>query len=112
MKHPTEADVLASCLMALKAWGIYSWRSNNVGVYDPSKKRYRSFHGLKGVADILGILPGGKTLCVEVKSATGRLSPEQAAFLDAARAAGALALCVRDVKQLETALRLEGVIPA
>lgn len=43
-----------------------------------------------GVADIAIILPGGKSAFMELKSPTGRLSPEQRVFRADAEAAGAL----------------------
>jgi hypothetical protein len=51
----------------------------------PSK--FMSF-GLKGSADILGLLPGGRFLAVECKAEHGRLSPEQRQFLAVVKALG------------------------
>jgi hypothetical protein len=104
MKSHPEADVLSSCLAYLRLKGVLCWRSNNAGVYDPGRKRFRSFRGLKGVADILGILDGGRLLAVETKSATGRLSADQRWFLDEVTRRGGLALVVRDVRELAAAL--------
>lgn len=112
MKAPTETDLVRAVLDYLRLRGLLAWRANNTGVYDPARKAFRSFHGLKGVADVLGVLP--RTLCdaaagpvkvgillaVECKSRSGRLRKEQAAFLDTVRAAGGVALVVRDLKEL------------
>ena len=108
MRKTTESDVLRDCLYYLKVGGILAWRTNNTGIYDPVKKRFRAFQGLRGVSDILGILaPSGRLLAVETKGPTGRLTPEQKVFLDRVRAAGGLALVVRDVDELVKALEVE-----
>src|SRR5262249_15385763 len=82
MKAPTESGTLSACLALLRLRGILAWRASTTGVYDPARKCFRSFRGLKGVSDILGVLEGGGRLAVEVKSATGRLTPDQQWFLD------------------------------
>ncbi len=106
-----EADVLTACLQYLHMRGIFCWRNNNAGVYDPVRKRYRGFRGLKGVSDILGILPRacaadgaaarpGLFLAVEVKRPGGKTQPAQQWFLDQVAEQGGIALCVRSVDEL------------
>ena len=110
-----EADVLTACLQYLTCRGVFCWRSNNAGVYDPVRKRYRAFRGLKGVSDILGIIPqqvqvGGEVLtqgiflAVEVKRQGGRASTDQDWFLEKVRELGGIGLCVRSAKELEERL--------
>ena len=53
----------------------------------------------RGISDIIGVLPTGRFLAAEVKTGTGRLSPEQKEFLDRVRMNGGLALVVRDITQ-------------
>ena len=53
------------------------WRANT-GVARIGDRVVR--FGVPGQPDLMGILPGGIWLGVEVKSATGRQSPEQIAF--------------------------------
>lgn len=84
MIKESESEVLSSCLKTLSAFGIFAWRSNNMGTYRHPKGRdpFYSFNGLRGVSDILGVLPDGRILCVECK-ATGKLKdqkPEQKRF--------------------------------
>ncbi len=100
MKRGSESDLVSACLRLLQLRHLYAWRSNNVPVYDPARKRYRTFRGLRGVADILGCLPNGKLLAVECKTATGRLSAEQRAFLATVADLGGVAFCVRAVDEL------------
>ena len=64
--------------------------------------------GKKGSSDILGCLPGGRFLAVEVKTPGGRLSPEQRDFLEMIKGLGGLSMVVRDWRELDTALRREG----
>jgi hypothetical protein len=67
--------------------------------------------GKVGSSDILGILPGGRFLCIECKAPDrGRLSPEQKQFLADARELGALALVVRGWQELDEALREAGYV--
>jgi len=49
-----------------------------------------------GSSDIIGISQNGKFLAVEVKTATGRASKEQLAFIEAVRAAGGIAGIARN----------------
>lgn len=72
-----------------------------MGTFDPVRGVYRSNGGKyteKGSSDILGIYRG-KMLCIEVKSQTGRLSPEQETFLNRMQELGAIAGMVRSLDQ-------------
>lgn len=62
------------------------------------------------VADILGIVHGGKFLAVEVKSATGRISEAQREFLARVSVLGGVALVVRSVEELRSGLEAAGVV--
>src|SRR5262249_15960124 len=57
-----EIDLVQACLDWLLLRRIKAWRTNNTGVYDPARKVYRTFQGLRGVSDILGIVPQTVTL--------------------------------------------------
>ena len=107
-----EADVLSACLQYLALRGILCWRSNNAGVFDPQRSCFRAFRGLKGVSDILGIVPSpvlrdgqrslhGLFLAVEVKRPGGRPSDEQEWFLEEVRRRGGIGICARSVQELE-----------
>jgi hypothetical protein len=112
MRRPLEKDVLASCLALLRLAGVFCWR-NNSGAFALGEGKGRRFFraGLVGSSDILGILaPSGKLLAVECKRPGGRVSEAQRHFLDAVTAAGGLALVIADARDLEAALRAEGVI--
>jgi hypothetical protein len=74
----------------------FVWKNNTTGVYDPVRQCFRklSKRSIKGVSDILGI-SHGRMLCLEVKSAKGRVSPDQKAFLERMKALGAVTGVVR-----------------
>lgn len=105
MKAPRENDVLRACLELLRVRRIFCWRQNQ-GAIPLGDGRFRKFVGMKGVSDILAVLPpGGRLLAVETKRPDGgRLTDDQRAFLEAVCAAGGLALVVDDVAQLIAAL--------
>ncbi len=72
-----------------------------MGTFDPVRGVYRSNGGKfteRGSSDILGIYRG-KMLCIEVKSKTGRLRPEQESFLNQMERLGAIAGMVRSLDQ-------------
>lgn len=112
-----ETDIVRSCLDWLALHRIKAWRSNNTGIFDPNKKIHRRFHGLRGVSDILGILPQtvrladggaelfGNFLAIEVKKPGEKPRPEQAMFLREIREAGGIGLCVHSLGELEEQLR-------
>jgi hypothetical protein len=103
-----EGIVLAWCMKYLRIHNIYAWR-NNTGAVQIRPGQFMSF-GKVGSSDILGILPGGRILCVECKAPGGRLSPEQKQFLEDVKALGGLCLVVKNWRELDTALRTEGYV--
>jgi hypothetical protein len=107
---------LRSCLQLLQLHGIFCWRQNQ-GAIPRAGGGYRKFVGLKGVSDIIGVVPFkpmnevyGIFFAVEVKKPGGRLSKHQKAFLRNVTENGGLAVCVDDVKQLEAWLKEQGLI--
>jgi len=105
-----ETAIVRACLDLLALRGIMAWRNNTTGVYDPSRMKFRTFTGRKGVSDILGILPiSGRLLAVECKMPGKKMTPDQCQFIDDVRRFGGLALCVHGVDELDKALRMEGI---
>lgn len=112
-----ETDIVRACLDWLNLHRIKAWRMNNTGIYDPVKKVHRRFQGLRGVSDILGILPQrvrladggaeqfGNFLAIEVKKPGEKPRVEQEEFLHDIRAAGGIGLCVHSLRELEEQLR-------
>ncbi len=87
--------------------GIFAWKNQSVGVFDPVKRIYRKsnnpFH-IKGVSDILGILNDGRLLAIEVKTEKGRASPEQQLFIQKIKDRGGIAFVARSVYDVEKEL--------
>lgn len=61
-----------------------------------------------GVADLVMIYKG-RTYFLEIKSPAGRLTPEQLAFADDARSAGAEVAVIRSLDDLRLALKAWGI---
>ena len=105
----SESMIVSSCLEFLQWKGIFSWRSNQAPI-PTGDGRYRRFVGLRGAADIQGVVPGGKALHVEIKTETGKLSPFQEEFLDRVSSLGGIAIVARSVEELEKDLKEVGVL--
>lgn len=99
----TEKEFQNQVLEYLTMRGIMCWPNAAVSVFDPRRGRFRKsnnrFHR-NGVPDILGILPGGRFLALELKRPpTGKRKPEtlqnmlsegQVKFIEDATRSGAL----------------------
>ena len=96
----TESQVLKSCLHYLQVRGIECWRANVGSMTIPGTTRFVRF-GKKGMPDIQGYMNDGRALFVECKSATGRLRPEQVAFLERAERAGCVVVVARSIDDLK-----------
>lgn len=117
-----ETDLVHACLSWLTLHRIKAWRTNNTGIFDPVRKVHRTFHGLKGVSDILGIVEQpvlladgrrgscGLFLAVEVKRPGEKPRAEQVEFLESIRARGGIGLCVHSLDEL--AQELSTYLPA
>jgi hypothetical protein len=81
--------------------GLVLWR-NNVGIAEHRGQRVR--YGLAvGSADLVGCLDG-RFVALEVKTATGRVAPEQRLWLDLVRRHGGFAAIVRSVDEARAAV--------
>src|SRR5262245_43864337 len=97
IKAPRESGLTRAVLQYLTLRGIVCWR-NNTGALKV-QNRFARF-GAPGAADVLGLLPGGRLLAVEVKRPGGKTTGLQRAWLDMVGRAGALALVVISVDDL------------
>lgn len=103
---PTEAQVLRACLDVLAAHGVFCWRNNTgavTGDYN-GKRRFIRF-GIPGASDILGALPDGRIIAVEIKRPGNRPTTAQIAFLQTVQARRGVALWTDDAGKLDTILR-------
>ena len=94
-----EAAALVEVLQALRTHPLVAWveRMNSGAVRMGA--RFVRF-GWPGCPDVLGQLKDGRLLGVEVKGPTGRLSPEQAVFIERIRCAGGVAFLARDCRDV------------
>jgi len=82
------------------------WRAN-VGVARMGPRVVR--FGVPGQADLTGILPDGRRLEIEVKSSTGRQSPDQQAFQRIIERFNGLYILARSVEDVRRQLVAAGV---
>lgn len=94
----SERNIQALILMALSEAGCVVWRQDTGAYVDPKSKRLIRYGLCKGSSDIIGMTPTGQFLAVEVKTATGRIRPEQETFIAAVRRAGGRAGVARSVE--------------
>lgn len=95
----------------LRLWGarkdVFTWRQNT-GVAKMGNRSVR--FGVPGAPDIMMIVaPWGTVVGVEVKSATGRQSPEQKRFQAAMEARGGVYCLARSVVDVDNTLAQLGI---
>jgi hypothetical protein len=85
------------------------WAVPNGGFRDVRTASKLKAEGVKpGVSDIM-VLWGGRLICIELKTAKGRQSPEQKQWADSATCAGAAYYVARSVEQVEEFLDAAGL---
>lgn len=85
-----EQDIQRLIMLALSEAGCLIFR-NNVGVLKNAAGIPIRFGLAVGSSDLIGIAPGGRFLAVEIKTPTGKATPEQLRFIEAVRARGGIA---------------------
>lgn len=110
MKAPLEKDIQKAIKQFLELKGCFVIRVNSgamTGEYK-GKRRFVRFASEPGVSDLVGMLPDGRFLAVEVKRVGNKATPEQQSFIDRVNQQGGLAFVARSIEDAETALQLEG----
>lgn len=100
MTPETRIKRMICSYLKSKHSSVFFWVSDRIGVYDArigSFRRNVDPYRIKGIADILGIFPNGKFLAIEIKTKTGRVSPDQKMFLDRINEMGGLAFVARGI---------------
>lgn len=103
-----ERIIETEILYYLRKNKIFTWKNVTGGYFDPVRKIFRkqtSPYAINGTSDVLGILPDGKFLAIEVKSKVGRPSPEQLFFIDKINSFGGLAFIARSVDDVMEKLK-------
>ena len=98
-----EAAALVEVLKALRAHPLVAWAERQNSGAAKVGSRFIRF-GWVGCPDILGQLRDGRLLGVEVKSKTGRPSPEQTIFLARINQAGGVGFIARDLRDVVAVL--------
>ena len=82
----------------------YYWKNQSVGIYDPTKRKFRKSnnrHHVLGVADILGVKNDGQFVAIEVKTKKGRLSENQKSYLQKVADNGGLSFVARSIEDVK-----------
>lgn len=96
MTTKAETQLARAIREALSAMGITAWREQAGQV----RVRRGYMHlAPEGTPDIVGHMPDGRALYLEVKCGKGKERPAQTAFLAAARDAGCVCGTVRSVAE-------------
>ncbi len=99
-----EGDLMRQILVALSEDGHFAYRCN-VGRFKMADGRWFDTGLPPGFSDIAGFRAGdARAYFLEVKTPTGRASPQQLAFIAAMQARGAIAAVVRSVEEARSAL--------
>ena len=99
----TESDLMRAVMVALSLDGHQVFRANVGLFYTRDGRPVRS--GLPvGFSDLFGFTVDGRPYFLEIKTAAGRVRPEQDAFLAAMRRRGAVAGVARSVSEARTLL--------
>jgi len=92
-----ETKIVADTLRVLQLHGVFCWR-NNSGVARIDGRWVR--FGAPGSPDIIGVLPGGRFLGVEVKTLVGKESDRQREFRERIESSGGVALVVHNTGEM------------
>ena len=97
----------------LKSISIFCFKTDSVGIFHPTRKVYMKSHNphrIRGQSDILGILPDGRFLALEVKAPKGYPTKEQKEFISNINQRNGVASVVKSVDEVKELLRSKGII--
>lgn len=108
VKPKVSANALTQqVIKVLSLKGCFAWRCQSSGIWDPTKKVYRANSATKGISDVLAFKLDGtaRLIAIEIKANRDKLSPEQAAFLQAVNDAGGLGRVVKTSEDIENLIK-------
>jgi len=103
-----EIEIVKTILEYLHYKRIPAWRNQSGMIFIKDKKYGKRAirMGKAGVSDIIGCLPNGRILCLEVKTDKGKPTELQSEFIAEISRNNGLAGIVRSIEQLEELLKL------
>lgn len=113
----SENETENNILEYLTIQGVFCWKNPTAGYFDAKKGYFRkqvSQYAVKGVGDILGILPDGKSLSIEVKrpktqvQPAGKVSQDQKLFIEIAKKNNGVAFVAYDCSDVKLSLQEAG----
>jgi len=106
LQSEKEQSIQHAILDYLALMRIVAWKNSNVGIYNKKTRSFIPSH-TRGVSDILGILPTGRFLAIEVKRPKQKPTEEQQLFLDTINENGGLAFVAHSIDDVEDNLPLD-----
>ena len=108
-----ENEIQNLILQYLQFQRGFFWRNNSTGIYDPTIKGFRKLpkYAIRGVSDILGIIPSdddncfGRFVAIEVKGPKGKVTKEQKDFLDIINVNGGLGFVARSIEDVKEKIK-------
>ena len=100
-----ESKLMHRISAAICEKGCFVLRTNSGVYYDSQGNRITI--GFKGLSDLVGFRPDGKFFALEIKTPTGRPSPEQIKFIDFCHSKGIPAGIARSVEEALQILEVE-----
>lgn len=110
---PQSANAITRGILdLLNLIGALAWR-NNTGALRP-QRRDGSYgfvqFGYRGSGDVLGVLPDGKFISIEVKAGRDRIRESQEWFIEEVNRRDGIAFVAHSLEDVEQALRHRGYI--
>lgn len=103
--EPSEREIQKTILEWLAYYKILAWRNQSGIIIIGDKKKRAIKMGMKGVSDIVGCLPDGKILCIEVKTRKAKVSEVQQEFIDKINKLKGIAFVARNINDIERQLK-------
>lgn len=99
MPAPKESEIQSAICDYLALKGYFFWRCNNGGMFRDGRHFALPKYARRGVPDII-LIQDGKFIGIEVKRATGYLSPDQKEFERECKEHGAVYFVARSIDDL------------
>lgn len=100
-----ERLIQNSILKYLNSQGVFCWKINNGAVWNAKRNCYQANTTMKGVSDIIGVIPeDGRILAIEIKAPRGVVSEDQKWFLEKIKKDGGISFVARSIDDVQRQL--------